>query len=92
MSERRTRRQAAMEAAAVAASTDETPIKTDEAETTMNGNGQAVASSDPKVEDASEESQENIFLFWPNIIGMCLSHPREATFLYRKAPFTSSRS
>lgn len=74
-----------MEAAAVAASTDETPIKTDEAEVTMNGNAQPVASSDAKVDGTPQEPQENIFLFWPNIIGM-----RKAIFLYCKAPFPCS--
>ncbi|KAI2624671.1 CDP-alcohol phosphatidyltransferase-domain-containing protein [Hypomontagnella submonticulosa] len=94
MSERRTRRQAAMEAAAVAASTDETPIKTDEAEVTMNGNAQPVASSDAKVDGTPQEPQENIFLFWPNIIGyfrivLAIAslyymplHPRTCSLLY----------
>lgn len=67
MSGARTRRQAALAAAA-----DETPTKTDpklqpetEEQVVINGNGTALA------EDASEapRSKENIFVFIPNLIG-----------------------
>ncbi|KAI1381330.1 CDP-alcohol phosphatidyltransferase-domain-containing protein [Hypoxylon crocopeplum] len=91
MSERRTRRQAALAAAAAAA--DDTPTISDKEVTIMNGNGngQAVISSDSKVDSAP---RENIFLFWPNIIGysrivLAIAslyymplHPRTCSILY----------
>ena len=62
MSTRQTRRQAAQAAR-------ESPVvksesEEDESAAVMNGNGKARAPSFP---DAAEH--ENIFLFWPNIIG-----------------------
>ena len=59
MSERRTRRQAAMAAA------NETPTET-EARQDANGNGDAHVSPAPKT---NAGPAENIFLFWPNLIG-----------------------
>lgn len=63
MSVRQTRRQAA-----AAAASSNPP-----AAAAMNGNGAPVSSAE--VPDAAEaaDSQENIFLFWPNLIG-ALSH------------------
>jgi hypothetical protein len=71
MSTRQTRRQAAAAAAA--------PADEDEQKTLLNGNGAAHAAT----EDSSVKTpQENIFLFWPNIIGALLSpshtHPSRA--------------
>lgn len=62
MSTRQTRRKSAKlrEAAAAAASSDD-----DQQVITMNGNGSAHHT--PEVAD--NEDIENIFLFWPNIIG-----------------------
>ncbi|KAI0100702.1 CDP-alcohol phosphatidyltransferase-domain-containing protein [Hypoxylon sp. NC0597] len=95
MSERRTRRQAALAAAAAAA--DDTAAKSNQDETIMNGsgnendNGLAVAPSDSKVDSSP---QENIFIFWPNIIGysrivLAIAslyymplHPRTCSLLY----------
>ncbi|KAI1412388.1 CDP-alcohol phosphatidyltransferase-domain-containing protein [Hypoxylon sp. FL1857] len=95
MSERRTRRQAALAAAAAAA--DDTPTKYNQDEAVMNGssngndNGEAVAPPDPKVDSSP---RENIFLFWPNIIGysrivLAIAslyymplHPRTCSLLY----------
>ncbi len=62
MSERRTRRQAAMAAA------NETPTKSD-ALRDLDGNGDAHVSPAPKTTSAGPA--ENIFLFWPNLIGEC---------------------
>lgn len=68
MSGARTRRQAALAAAA-----EETPAKTTtelqtEDQVVMNGNGNGTAHA----EDTSKApgSKENIFLFYPNLIGM----------------------
>ncbi|KAI0843688.1 CDP-alcohol phosphatidyltransferase-domain-containing protein [Hypoxylon sp. FL0890] len=94
MSERRTRRRAALAAAAAA---DDAPTKSNQDKTIMNGsgngndNGEAVAPSDSKV-DVSP--RENIFIFWPNIIGysrivLAIAslyymplHPRTCSLLY----------
>ncbi|KAI1449355.1 CDP-alcohol phosphatidyltransferase-domain-containing protein [Annulohypoxylon stygium] len=94
MSERRTRRQAALAAAAAA---NDTPTKSNN-DVAMNGNGidtdengLAVAPSDSKAEDYPHE---NIFIFWPNIIGysrivLAIAslyymplHPRTCSILY----------
>ncbi|KAI1404155.1 CDP-alcohol phosphatidyltransferase-domain-containing protein [Hypoxylon fuscum] len=88
MSERITRRQAALAAAAA----EDTPIKSvEEASMNGNGNGQQVLSSDSPA-DASP--RENIFAFWPNIIGysrivLAIAslyymplHPRTCSLLY----------
>ncbi|KAI0116292.1 CDP-diacylglycerol-inositol 3-phosphatidyltransferase-like protein PIS [Nemania sp. FL0031] len=84
MSERRTRRQAAMAAA------NETPTKSD-AHGDMNGNSDDHVSTTP-VKHAGPT--ENIFLFWPNLIGyfrIVLAvaslyymplHPRTCSLLY----------
>ncbi|KAI1657390.1 CDP-alcohol phosphatidyltransferase-domain-containing protein [Daldinia decipiens] len=111
MSERRTRRQAALAAATAAAAAatptanevNDTITNISQHETTINGNdnanninkvgsnGNAVASLDPKVENYPNE---NIFLFWPNIIGysrivLAIAslyymplHPRTCSILY----------
>ncbi|KAI0010649.1 CDP-alcohol phosphatidyltransferase-domain-containing protein [Xylariaceae sp. FL0662B] len=92
MSERRTRRQAAQAALAAAAATaDDTPTKST-SEPTMNGND-----ANPVVSlssDVDTSPRENIFLFWPNIIGysrIVLAvaslyymplHPRTCSLLY----------
>ena len=73
MSERRTRRQAARDAAS-----DDTTKDTPD--TDMNGHGVAKENgNDHKAKDSSPK--ENIFLFWPNVIGMVLSQPISA-YLY----------
>lgn len=89
MSERRTRRQAALAAAAATTATatptadeaNDTLTNISQHEATVNGNdnanninkvgsnGNGIASLDPKVDNYPKE---NIFLFWPNIIGMRL--------------------
>lgn len=71
MSERKTRRQAAMEAAAAAADADSTPTKSN-AHGDMNGNSHAQT---PITLDADDGPSENIFLFWPNLIGRCSRLP-----------------
>ncbi|OTA91044.1 hypothetical protein M434DRAFT_397527 [Hypoxylon sp. CO27-5] len=94
MSERRTRRQAALAAAAAA---DDTAAKPNQDETIMNGNsnendnGEAVVPSDSKIDSSP---RENIFIFWPNIIGysrivLAIAslyymplHPRTCSLLY----------
>ena len=64
MSERRTRRQAARDAAS-----DDTTKDTPD--TDMNGHGVAKENgNDHKAKGSSPK--ENIFLFWPNVIGMVL--------------------
>ena len=66
MSERRTRRQAALDAASDDTTNKDTP------ETSMNGHG-VVAKENGKDHKAKDDSpRENIFLFWPNVIGMVL--------------------
>ncbi|KAI1171338.1 CDP-diacylglycerol-inositol 3-phosphatidyltransferase-like protein PIS [Nemania sp. FL0916] len=87
MSERRTRRQAAMEAAAAEAS--ETPTKPG-VRGDMNGNSDAPIS----IASRTDGPGENIFLFWPNLIGyfrIVLAvaslyymplHPRTCSLLY----------
>ncbi|KAI8960859.1 CDP-alcohol phosphatidyltransferase-domain-containing protein [Daldinia sp. FL1419] len=104
MSERRTRRQAALASAAestanVADDTINQPEATmngngDASNTNKavsNGNGSAIASLDSKADDYPKE---NIFLFWPNIIGysrivLAIAslyymplHPRTCSILY----------
>lgn len=65
MSVRQTRRQAAL----AAANEIETPTKPAAPTPAENGTGNhAVQEREVEVSDAS--SGENIFLFWPNIIGM----------------------
>ncbi|KAI1124188.1 CDP-diacylglycerol-inositol 3-phosphatidyltransferase-like protein PIS [Nemania abortiva] len=86
MSERRTRRQAALAAA------NETPTKSD-ALSEMNGNSDAhVSTTTTSAKEAGPT--ENIFLFWPNLIGyfrIVLAvaslyymplHPRTCSLLY----------
>lgn len=71
MSERRTRRQTAL----AAASNDETPTK---ATSDITTNGNSVGSNDHAVatdEIMSTIPKENIFIFWPNVIGMQSSLP-----------------
>lgn len=60
MTERVTRRQAALAAAA------DTPNRSNKESVAINGNGNIQAAADA-IADASP--RENIFLFWPNIIG-----------------------
>ncbi|KAI0595838.1 CDP-diacylglycerol-inositol 3-phosphatidyltransferase-like protein PIS [Biscogniauxia sp. FL1348] len=87
MSERRTRRQAALAAA------NETPTKsTSDVDTNSSSNGSA-PSPVPAL-DAQAPSSENVFLFWPNIIGysrivLAIAslyymplHPRTCSLLY----------
>ncbi|KAI1632322.1 CDP-diacylglycerol-inositol 3-phosphatidyltransferase-like protein PIS [Biscogniauxia mediterranea] len=87
MSERRTRRQAALAAA------NETPTKsTSDVDTNSSGNGSA-HSPIPAL-DAKASPSENVFLFWPNIIGysrivLAIAslyymplHPRTCSLLY----------
>ncbi|KAI1213636.1 CDP-alcohol phosphatidyltransferase-domain-containing protein [Annulohypoxylon truncatum] len=96
MSERRTRRQAALAAAAAA---NDTPTKSNNHDDVAlnsdgisnDGNGLAVAPSDSKVDNSP---RENIFIFWPNIIGysrivLAIAslyymplHPRTCSLLY----------
>ncbi|KAI1753012.1 CDP-diacylglycerol-inositol 3-phosphatidyltransferase-like protein PIS [Xylaria castorea] len=86
MSERKTRRQTAMAAA------NETPIKSDaHNDTDMNGSSDAHASTTSKT---ATGPAENIFLFWPNLIGyfrivLAIAslyymplHPRTCSLLY----------
>ncbi|QSZ29482.1 hypothetical protein DSL72_003996 [Monilinia vaccinii-corymbosi] len=82
MSSVRTRRQTA------AASTPSTPTPAAREQVIMNGNGSAHKSQ------GEDYPQENIFLFWPNVIGYCRIvlalvslyymplHPRTCTLLY----------
>ncbi|KAI0472267.1 CDP-diacylglycerol-inositol 3-phosphatidyltransferase-like protein PIS [Xylaria cf. heliscus] len=94
MSERRTRRQAAMAAAAAAA--DETTTKSNahgdtDTDTNMNGSSDARSSTTPTTITGPAE---NIFLFWPNLIGyfrivLAIAslyymplHPRTCSLLY----------
>ncbi|KAI1476601.1 CDP-alcohol phosphatidyltransferase-domain-containing protein [Daldinia eschscholtzii] len=107
MSERRTRRQAALAAAAAptAGDADDTLTNKSQHEVTVsdnqdakninqvgiNANGGAIRSLDPKIDS---QSKENIFLFWPNIIGysrivLAIAslyymplHPRTCSILY----------
>ncbi|KAJ2997145.1 hypothetical protein NUW58_g749 [Xylaria curta] len=89
MSERRTRRQAAMEAAAAA---DENPAKPGaDAHGDANGNSAAHTSA---TSNTHANPAENIFLFWPNLIGyfrivLAIAslyymplHPRTCSLLY----------
>ena len=62
MSTRQTRRQAAKASNSPPASDE------DRQQVAMNGNGSAHHTP----EDSDSGPEENIFLFWPNIIGMCL--------------------
>ncbi|EMR69400.1 hypothetical protein MGN70_012530 [Eutypa lata] len=90
MSERRTRRQTAL----AAASNDETPTK---ATSDITTNGNSVGSNDHAVatdENMSTIPKENIFIFWPNVIGyfrivLAIAslyymplHPRTCSILY----------
>ncbi|TRX94611.1 hypothetical protein FHL15_004383 [Xylaria flabelliformis] len=90
MSERKTRRQAAM--AAAAAATNETPTESDvHGGTDMNGSSDIHTSTAPKT---TTGPAENIFLFWPNLIGyfrivLAIAslyymplHPRTCSILY----------
>jgi CDP-diacylglycerol--inositol 3-phosphatidyltransferase len=93
MSERKTRRQAAaaaVAAAAAAADADSTPTKSD-AHDDMNGNSHTKT---PITSDTDAGPDENIFLFWPNLIGyfrivLAIAslyymplHPRTCSLLY----------
>jgi hypothetical protein len=62
MSTRQTRRSAAKAREAQAPSDDET------SQVHLNGNGSA--HRDPEPSDSAPTETENIFLFWPNVIGM----------------------
>ncbi|KAF7558344.1 hypothetical protein G7046_g5810 [Stylonectria norvegica] len=85
MTSRQTRRRAAAKARDSQTSSDD-----DQRDVVMNGNGSAHRV--PEATDAAE--QENIFLFWPNIIGYCRIvlafaslyymplHPRTCSVLY----------
>ncbi|KAI6085097.1 CDP-alcohol phosphatidyltransferase-domain-containing protein [Hypoxylon rubiginosum] len=85
MTERVTRRQAALAAAA------DTPNRSNKESVAINGNGNIQAAADA-IADASP--RENIFLFWPNIIGyfrivLAIAslyymplHPRTCSLLY----------
>ena len=68
MSTRQTRRQAAQaaqrEASSPSSNSDPATPQQDKSAALMNGNGKAHASAPPDPADL-----ENIFLFWPNIIG-----------------------
>lgn len=66
MSERRTRRQTAL---AAASNNDETPAE-DISDVSTNGN--SIGNNDHAVatNKSTSTTQENIFLFWPNVIGM----------------------
>ncbi|KAI1495599.1 CDP-diacylglycerol-inositol 3-phosphatidyltransferase-like protein PIS [Biscogniauxia marginata] len=87
MSERRTRRQAALAAA------NETPTKST-SDTDASSNGNASARPAIPASDANASPSENIFLFWPNIIGysrivLAIAslyymplHPRTCSLLY----------
>ncbi|KAI0865251.1 CDP-diacylglycerol-inositol 3-phosphatidyltransferase-like protein PIS [Xylaria cubensis] len=87
MSERKTRRQTAMAAAAI-----QTPTESDaHGDTDMNGSGDTHISTAPKT---TTGPAENIFLFWPNLIGyfrivLAIAslyymplHPRTCSILY----------
>ncbi|KAJ2973124.1 hypothetical protein NQ176_g6780 [Zarea fungicola] len=90
MSTRSSRRRSARNRDAQTPSDDERP-QTNGASVTMNGNGSAHA---PSVDSDSSEERENIFLFWPNLIGytrIVLAvaslyymplHPRTCALLY----------
>ncbi|KAI1341850.1 CDP-diacylglycerol-inositol 3-phosphatidyltransferase-like protein PIS [Xylariaceae sp. FL0016] len=88
MSERQTRRQAALAAA------NDTPTKS-VAESDMNGSGvDGAAHAVAPKSNSNDSPQENIFLFWPNIIGysrivLAIAslyymplHPRTCSLLY----------
>lgn len=68
---RRTAQAAEKAAAGAAQDSDAPPVRRDEAAprdtTTMNGNGNG--SADTSLARSDETERENIFLFWPNIIG-----------------------
>jgi len=86
MSTRQTRRSAAKAREAQAPSDDET------SQVRLNGNGSA--HRDPEPSDSAPTETENIFLFWPNVIGyfrivLAIAslyymplHPRTCSFLY----------
>lgn len=67
MSERRTRRQAAVAAAADSTPTKAAPESIAEQKVLTNGNGEA--HTHVVEADESSEPKENIFLFAPNLIG-----------------------
>lgn len=71
MSVRQTRRQAAAAAAAAAATAESPKIASEEPieQVAMNGNG----NGNTLTESSENVPKENIFLFWPNIIGMVIS-------------------
>lgn len=68
----------------MAAAAEETPTKSratpSEASQhdNTNGNG-SVFQSDPLTASTAAASKENIFLFWPNIIGMIAPHRKMFT-------------
>ncbi|KAH7021116.1 CDP-alcohol phosphatidyltransferase [Microdochium trichocladiopsis] len=97
MSTRQTRRQAAMAAATDAGETsiiDDTPTAESSPTTKENSNGIAATSDNASAVLARSEPRENIFLFWPNIIGyvrivLAIAslyymplHPRTCSMLY----------
>lgn len=65
MSTRSNRRRSARNRDAQTPSDDEHP-QTNGGSVTMNGNGSVHA---PSIDSDSSEERENIFLFWPNLIG-----------------------
>ncbi len=71
MSARSTRRRSARNRDAQSPSDDEQQLSQANGAVTMNGNGSAHA--DPVTtttsQDNDDEERENIFLFWPNLIG-----------------------
>lgn len=71
MSTRQTRRQAAQAAREASSPGTSEPASPQEDDSLMNGNGKARAPAPPDAAD-----QENIFLFWPNIIGNAPRAPR----------------
>ncbi|KAK2780126.1 cdp-diacylglycerol-inositol 3-phosphatidyltransferase pis [Colletotrichum kahawae] len=89
MSVRQTRRQAA-QAAAAAAESPKVAVEEPTEQVTMNGNGNGAT----RTERSESGPKENIFLFWPNIIGysrivLAIAslyymplHPRTCSLLY----------
>ncbi|KAF4931845.1 CDP-diacylglycerol--inositol 3-phosphatidyltransferase [Colletotrichum viniferum] len=89
MSVRQTRRQAA-QAAAAAADSPKVAVEEPTEQVTMNGNGNGATRTEP----SESGPKENIFLFWPNIIGysrivLAIAslyymplHPRTCSLLY----------
>ncbi|OAQ96656.1 hypothetical protein LLEC1_05480 [Akanthomyces lecanii] len=93
MSARSTRRRSARNHDAHSPSDDEPQLSQANGAVTMNGNGSAHADS-VTVASQDDDERENIFLFWPNLIGysrivLAIAslyymplHPRTCAFLY----------